>query len=279
MTNRLDVPVTLATGAGVVLFVLGSVVLVSQLEACNHAKVKQLDTAPPIVIKSIPVPPDPELVATKLAPAMGDGLCDPKTGERGKYSKTQRADTHARVRFTARRLRWSPIMLAWLSVRTTSESSGRAGVRHTKGKGENGLGALGLNLASHRGKWPGEADPDFCVPEVSTVVMAEVAWIAVIKYGAKNAVQIQAVVGGRGHCDLVSLPGERRKYECSAPSHYQDARHRAQKAHLCNGMARRGFSCMAPISARDLGRRRLPKGQRLAFAREARGAYDARSER
>lgn len=275
--SRFDYPAMLKLATGGLLAALGFSVVAAQLDACDRrtAEQQELEDLPPLVVNHTPVPQPKPVPPADLA--MGAGMCDPVTGERGKYTKAQRRETYNRVRFTARqRLKMRPIMVAWMSVRTTTESSGRQGVRHTQGKGENGLGAHGLNLASHKGKWPGKADPDFCAPEVSTVVLAEVAWIAVTKYKARSIVEIQAVVGGRGKCDLVSAPGERRRYRCWAPSHYTEPRHIKQRDRLCRSMRRRGFSCWAHVSHLDLGRR-LRKHERLDFARKAREAYDARN--
>lgn len=186
------------------------------------------------------------------------GQCDPVEGDAIKFTAEERRAVRRRIRHACEASGAAPIVCAYHDAVTVRESSGRASVRHVRGKGEAGLGPQGLSLASHARKWPGQADPDFCTPEVSFVVTHEILHRAVTHYGARNAWDVQAVFAGRFGC-----VGDGSRGTCTAAE--QD---RTTSA-ICSRMAARGFDCYAPISARELGRR-IPFDERQRWAWEVR---------
>lgn len=184
------------------------------------------------------------------------GTCDPVEGPRPKWSKEARMETRKRVRRACKATKASPALCAFADAVVVRESSGRAGVRHTLGAGENGLGAMGLNIASHRDKWPGQdEDPMFCVPEVSFAVVHAILWRAVTRYHASDWVDVQAIYSGRWQCN----EGEDGVRRCFADSDERTARL------ICSRMAGRGHDCYEPILPKHLGRK-IPFGQRREWA-------------
>lgn len=181
------------------------------------------------------------------------GQCDPVAGPRVEFSKADRERVFDRIEASCLAAGDSPIICAYFDMVTFRESRGRASVRHTRAEGENGLGPLGLSLRWQRHRWPGEADPDFCTPEVSYAVAREVAIKAIAHYHAQSVLDIQAVYSGRWRC-FETQKGR----ECYAdPSDHT-------VAITCPGMKRRGFSCNTAIGRKALGKR-IPKRDRLAF--------------
>lgn len=171
------------------------------------------------------------------------GECDPRdTG--AEWTAEQRREVRLRIRAACQALGASPIVCAYADAVAVRESSGRAGVWHTLGENELGLGAMGLSLRWHAGKWPGEADPDFCRPEVSLLVAHAIWWRAVTRYQARTLVEVQAIYAGRWRC---WQEGERRV--CRA-----DPSHRGTRG-ICSRLKRRGFDCFHPIEPADLGRK------------------------
>jgi hypothetical protein len=179
------------------------------------------------------------------------GSCDPVDGQRIEFSRHDRHQVRRMVRRTGRDLGAAPIFLAYLDAVTVRESSGASSRRHDGG---TGLGPHGLNPRSHGDKWPGrDEDPAFCRPRVSTLIVHAIAHRAVEKYGAENAWDIQAVFAGRFEC-----VGNGTARPCTGEQ--QD---RTTSA-ICSRMASRGFSCYAPITARELGPK-VPLSQRRAW--------------
>lgn len=188
------------------------------------------------------------------APASPIGLCDPVDGPRVEFTAAHREEVQARARRTCDAIGASGTVCDWIDTVVYRESRGRSSVRHTRAEGENGLGPMGLSLKWHAGKWTGNADPDFCTPEVSVVVAFAIAWIAVTRYHAESVLDIQAVYSGRtGH---YIRPNGRKWYYADPNDHTQ--------AITCPGMKKRGSSCNTPVSRKDLGQR-LAKRDRAAF--------------
>ena len=195
------------------------------------------------------------LAALSARAPMEIGQCDPVAGPRGRWTAEQRREVRRRVRRACREgLRASPIVCAYYDAVVVRESSGNPGARHTLGKGENGLGAMGLSLRWHADKWPGrDEDPAWCTPEASLVVAHAVVWRAFTRYHARTMLDVQAVYAGRWTCH-----GEGRAREC-----WPEPTPRTGRA-ICGRLQARGFSCDAPITRKDLGRR-IPYGKRRAW--------------
>lgn len=219
------------------------------------------------------------LIATLLAPeeplpdvaaplSAQIGQCDPVDGEPLRWSQATRAEVRARVQRACREeLHASPRLCAFYDAVVVRESSGRAGVRHTLGRNENGLGAFGLSLRWHADKWPGtDEDPAWCSPEASLVVAHALVWRAVTHYQARDLLDVQAIYAGRWYCrDDWPRDGVR---SCRAAP---DAR---TEASICHRLADRGGMCRAPISRADLGER-VPLAARRAWAEQAAASYQA----
>ena len=182
------------------------------------------------------------------------GLCDPVDGPRVEYSKADRMEVYARIQTACVAAGDSPIICAYFDMVAFRESRGRASVRHTRAEGENGLGPLGLSLRWQRHRWPGQADPDFCLPEPSYAVAREVAIKALTVYHAESVVDIQAVYSGR--TGSYRQPNG-KLYHYADPSDHT-------VAITCPGMKRRGFRCNAHITRKALGRS-IPKRDRQTF--------------
>jgi len=181
------------------------------------------------------------------------GKCDPVDGPALQFTQAERRAVRQRIRRACKATGAAPIVCAYHDAVTVRESSGRSSVRHRLGKGENGVGPQGLSIVSHADKWPGPADPDFCVPEVSFVVTHEIVHKAVTRYGARNLWDVQAVFAGRFGC-----VGDGSSGTCTNVQ--QDKTTSA----ICGRMQARGFDCYAPIGRRELGQR-IAKRDRAAW--------------
>lgn len=174
------------------------------------------------------------------------GQCDPQDGPGLTWTAEAREETRARVQAACRALGASTAVCAWLDVSVIRESSGRPGVRHTRGPGEVGLGPLGLSLRWHRDKWLGtDEDPAFCSPEVSTLVALEIAHRAVDRYEAHDLVGVQSIFGGHWHCFQDKEAGGGK---VCYPSRQEDGP-------LCVALEAHGVDCFAKVTKKDLGRR------------------------
>ena len=179
-----------------------------------------------------------------------------------------RADTRRRVQNVCKAVGASRIICAYMDAIVVRESSGRSGVRHTKGKNENGLGAMGLSLRWQKDKWPGDdEDPMFCSPEVSAVVALAVFHRAFKKYKAHDLIDVQGIYGGHWECWYQHFPNEKPKRLCRARRNYRHV------GGLCKRMKARGFSCKKPITRRDLGKF-ISKRERREFAANVANASD-----
>ena len=224
--------------------------------------------APPVNDEPAPAPAvvataqqaNPAALTANGRPLAVVGECDPKPGEnrpRPKWTKEQRQEVSRRIRVACEHLQASPVVCAFYASVLWRESSGRAGVRHTKGENENGLGPLGLSLRWHRDKWPGkDEDPAWCTPEASLVTAHEIVWRAFTRYNAENMLDAQAIFGPfKKYCYADPNNGRRR---CYADPDYRT------KRSICGRMGARGFSCHAKVTLKDLGVR-VPKKERRAW--------------
>lgn len=182
------------------------------------------------------------------------GQCQEVGGPLLEFTAAERAEVKRRNKDAARDMGHAPIVVAFLDAWAERESSYNPSVRHTLGKGERGLGLHGLGRI-HAAKYPGPWE-DMCTPEASLQVASEIVQIAVRKYRAANAWDIQAIVAGRFECVRPDLG------TCT-----QEQQDRTSAA-ICGRMEARGFSCFAPITTKDLGPR-VPKADRARMARES----------
>lgn len=173
-------------------------------------------------------PPAPEPVPDLPVP-----YCDARGEKARPYTEYEKMETRHRVQAVCEYVKADPIVCAYLDVIVVRESSGRAGVRHTIGKNENGLGSMSLSLRWHADKWPGDdEDPMFCHPEVSALVTLEIIDRAFRKYAAENILDVQGIFGGSWECWQNPETGERM---CRANPRHGDK--------LCERMASRGYDC------------------------------------
>ena len=186
------------------------------------------------------------------APDSPVGKCDPVEGPRLEWSDDDRAEVRGQLRTGVRFVGGSHAYRVFTASVAQRESfNGRASVRHSLGEGERGLGPLGLNIPSHRDKWPGDdEDPQFCRPAVSFLVFHAVVWRAVHVYHASDWVDVQAVYSGR--------------FTITADGSFPDPNERTERI-ICGRMEARGVSCYEPIGARDIGRK-VRFGDRRAAA-------------
>lgn len=171
-----------------------------------------------------------------------------------------RKDTRRRVQNVCKAVGASPIICAYMDAIVVRESSGRSGVRHTGGKNENGLGAMGLSLRWQKDKWPGDdEDPMFCSPEVSAIVALAIFHRALGKWKGQDLVDVQGIYGGHWECYNWFQTGDKPRRVCRARRNYRHV------GGLCKRMKDRGFSCRTKITRKDLGRF-IPRHERREFA-------------
>lgn len=184
-----------------------------------------------------------------------------------KITVAQRQETRDRVQAVCKAVEASPITCAYMDAIVVRESSGRPGVRHTKGNGENGLGAMGLSLRWHKDKWWGkDENPYFCSPEVSAVVALAIFHRA-FRYRARNILDIQMIYGGHFRCEE---DGKERYCQITYPSRYvSDICARMRKRKNAGG---RSYRCRQNVQKKDLGRV-ISLGERRAFAEEMRRKF------
>ena len=201
-----------------------------------------------------------------LPPGPTMGRCTAPGAPNPAWPRHLRQETRLRVRRACRAAGASPIICAFADAVVVRESGGRAGVRHTLGHNEHGLGAMGLSLRWHRDKWPGlDDDPQLCKPEVSFAVAHAIMWRAVRRYEAQSVLDLQAVYAGDWFCQR-DAHGRRR---CRPDPSGRTA------ASICARMRHRGFSCRQKITPRDLGRR-VKAADRRAWALGLYASFDAR---
>lgn len=183
------------------------------------------------------------LVLAATAPRIG--VCDPVDGPPLEWSADQRAEVRARVRSACKALGAAPMVCTWLDASGIRESSWSPSVRHTLGRGEAGLGVLGLSTHWQRDKWPGrDEDPAFCSPEVSAIVALAIVHRAQTVWEARDLRDVQAVFAGRFRC---VTEGEERN--CFI------VRDVTADADICRRLELHGVDCRAPLRKRAGGRR------------------------
>lgn len=199
----------------------------------------------------------------QIASSLPETLPAPVCGDAGsKVSATERRETRVRVRAACEAFYVGTdvsreaidLICESMDAIVVRESSGRAGVRHTGGKDENGLGAMGLSIDWQSGKWPGkDEDPYFCSPEVS-VIVAMAIFHRAFRYGVYDMRGVQAIYGGHFECR-----GEGRNRSCWA------LYHKDLTNDFCARLKKRGQRCTKQLTEKDLGRK-VKFGERRAFA-------------
>jgi hypothetical protein len=191
------------------------------------------------------------------------GSCSPQDGPGLRWAPEVRAEARARARAVWVAQGVSKDALAYIDAVGERESDYRPGVWHDGGRG---LGMHGLNMRSHRDKWPGDDEfPSFCQPEVSALVALEIAHRAYRRYGARDWVAVQSIYGGRWRCYVVPDERGRPRRRCWAS--------RTKDPGTCHRMAVRGGDCRRVIRRKDLGRR-TPTAQLRERARELAAAFE-----
>jgi hypothetical protein len=168
------------------------------------------------------------------------GKCDPVDGPRLEWSRGERKAARDMANDSVRERGASPIFIAFLDSVTIRESSAFASRWHDHG---TGLGLHGINIKTHRKRWPSPLNPAICNPRVSAAIVQDIAHDAITRHGATSAWDIQAVFAGRFECVGIG--------EKTCTGEMQD---RTTSA-ICDRMEKRGFGCYDPITKRDLGRR------------------------
>lgn len=134
-----------------------------------------------------------------------------------------RRDARDRIQHTAKAMGLSKDARSVLMTMVTRESGGDPCSVHTLGKGEYGLGPLGLSVRWMLGHWDRNAHPRvLMIPEVSAVIAIRVMRRAVRLHGANTWTEINSVFA----------TGKIKK--------------RPEKDRLwCNRLERRGISCVS----------------------------------
>lgn len=177
------------------------------------------------------------------------GRCDPIDGPKLHWTRAERQDARDMANDSVRARGARPIFVAYLDSATIRESSALASRWHDNGAG---LGLNGVNITTHAKRWPTPLNPAICSPRVSAAVFQDIARDCITRHGASTAWEQQACYGGRFECT------PNGKGTCTGPM--QD---RTTSA-ICDRMAKRGFSCHAPMTLKDLGRR-MTLDERMAL--------------
>lgn len=184
--------------------------------------------------------PPAETVAPPAATAPTCDAADGSTTIAESRTPEARAAARAEVRRVCERLGVADDLCDALDAVVVRESDGVAAIRHTAGNGEHGLGVAGLSLRWHGAKWGPDADPWFCSPTVSALVVLEIWRRAIARYHATTLAELQAVFAGRWHVDEFGRAWALR-------SHRRDA-------DWCHRLADYGVDCRRRVGRRDLGR-------------------------
>lgn len=211
-------------------------------------------------------------------------VCDPEA-RANSWTPAQKRETRRRVWAACKRVGGSDLYCHFWDAAVRRESSGVASRVHVlgadrDGRPEYGLGPLGLSVRWHSGKWPGDPDPDFCVPEVAFVVGHAIVEDAVSVYGATDARGLQAIFGNGRHAYSKIEHGAPRWWlgipvlawiaeRLPARTEYRVTPQPRHERAVCSRM---GFDaetgrrrCYMRITAEDLGRR-VPLSERRAWA-------------
>lgn len=214
-------------------------------------------------------------LALAIGPTSLDA-CDPVDGPHSSWTPEAKRRTRARVQAACAATGAAPIVCAYWDVVVVRESNGRASVVHKLGADEDdvpelGLGAMGLAVRWHAGKWPGPVE-DFCTPEVSFSVAHEIAHRAMSRYGASTIPEIQAIYAGSWLCADTGaprwwrhIPGLRWLAELLPPGRECEpvVSLRVRRG-TCERLAKRGFDCLTQLEVEDLGAR-VEFGRRHAW--------------
>lgn len=184
------------------------------------------------------------------------GQCDPVDAPAVVWTDGQRQETRRRAQRACERLGASYEACVFADVVGKRESDFRPGVRHTRGRRENGIGAHGINKRWHYDKWPDDLEPAMCTPEASLIVVLDIVDRAQQRWGAKNLREVQSVYAGRT-----------RSYVQDGKRIRTIVRDLKKDRGICDRLARRGVDCEAPLPPRAAGRR-IPVQQRPAVAEQ-----------
>lgn len=184
-------------------------------------------------------PPAPVVAPVDAAAPVCDSV-DGSTLVAEARTPEARAATRAEARRTCEALGVAADLCDALDAVIVRESDGVASVRHTQGPREVGLGPAGLSLRWHAAKWGDDADPWFCSPHVSALVVLEIWRRAIVRYHATDLVELQAVFAGRWHVD--------------ADGRAWALHDRRRDTDWCHRLADYGVDCRRKVGRRDLGR-------------------------
>ena len=168
------------------------------------------------------------------------GRCDPADGPKLHWTRAERQEARDMANDSVRARGARPIFIAFLDSAGIRESSAIASRWHD---GHAGLGMHGINITTHRKRWPSPLNPAICSPRVSAAIVQDIAYDCIKRHGVTTPWESQACYAGR--------------FECTPNGHGKctSAMQDKTTAAICDRMQRRGFSCHAPMTLRDLGLR------------------------
>jgi hypothetical protein len=177
------------------------------------------------------------------------GRCDPAPDDKLHWTRAERQQAREMANDSVRARGARPVFVAYLDSVTIRESSAFASRWHDKGAG---LGLHGINITTHRKRWPTPLNPAICSPRVSAAIVQDIAYDCINRHGASTPWELQACYSGRFECCVTgsgTCTGAMQDRTTSA---------------ICERMQRRGFGCHDPITLKDLGRR-MTLDERLAL--------------
>ena len=177
------------------------------------------------------------------------GRCDPIDGPKLQWTTTERQQARDMARDSVMERGARRNFVGYLNAATTRETDGEASRWHDGG---TGLGMHGINITTHRKRWPTPLHPAICSPRVSAAIVQDIAHDCITRHGASTPWEQQACYAGRFECTpngKGTCTGEMQDRTTSA---------------ICERMQRRGFGCHDPITLKDLGRR-MTLDERLAL--------------
>jgi len=144
--------------------------------------------------------PEPPLACPEVAKPVCETVQEyqvplPKCGAWGagfRSTRKVRKESYDLVKKTAARMGASASAIRVVSAMAERESSGDPCSEHLLGRGEYGLGVLGLSCHWHREKWSGRCD-DLRNPAVATIVAFRIFRIAVGKHKATTWTEVNSV--------------------------------------------------------------------------------------
>lgn len=221
--------------------------------------------------------------ARAAEPIVPGEVCDPNS-RAGSWTRAQKRETLDRVWEACKAVGGSDTYCSWHLASVVRESSAVAVRVCTKGVDadgdpELGYGAYCLSEKFHAGKWPGDNESAaWCTPEAAFTVAHDIAWRAVERYGADDAVEIQTVFGGgRGShaCETTGYPDW--LFETSVLRNLASVLRLPREERVCRATpklrhVRSACNRMGPVACRrklepsDLGRK-IPVADRPAWAK------------